>query len=118
MESIDYITEDIDELDSLLVNIEEIQPGFIGWVRYGGSYIPGKVLSRNKRKKTAYVRFFNTSGFENNKQLISISDLFHFGDQEQNDLKINGSDVNRQKYLNALYKKGEEETKIGWLMWY
>ena len=30
MESIDYITEDIDELDSLLVNIEEIQPGFIG----------------------------------------------------------------------------------------
>ena len=57
MESIDYITEDIDELDSLLVNIEEIQPGFIGWERYGGSYIPGKVLSRSKRKKLLLLDF-------------------------------------------------------------
>ena len=44
--------------------------------------------------------------------------LFNFGDQEQNDLIIAGSELNRQKYLNALYEKGEEETKIGWLMWY
>lgn len=57
MESIDYITEDIDELDSLLVNIEEIQPGFIGWERYGVSYIPGKVLSRSKRKKLLLLDF-------------------------------------------------------------
>ena len=39
-------------------------------------------------------------------------------DNKQNDLIIDGSDVNRQKYLNALYEKGEEETKIDWLMWY
>ena len=105
MESIDYITEDIDELDSLLVNIEEIQPGFIGWERYGVSYIPGKVLSRNKRKKSAYITFFNTSGFENNKQLLSISDLFHFGDQEQNDFIIDGTDVNRQKIFKCIVQK-------------
>ena len=118
MESIDYISEEQEELDSLSVNIEEIQPGFIGWVKYGGNYIPGKVLSRNKRKKTAYVWFFKTSGFESNKQLISIFDLFHFGDQEQNDLIIAGCELKREKYLNALYEKGEEESEIDWLMWY
>ena len=67
---------------------------------------------------TSWLKFNIINGFEANKQLISIFYLFHFGDQEQNDLIIAGCELKREKYLNALYEKGEEESEIDWLMWY
>ena len=64
MESIDYIAEEIEDLDSLHVNIKEIQLGFIFWVKYGGNYLPVKVLSINKRKKQLILDFLTHLGLK------------------------------------------------------
>ena len=41
-------------------SIETIVPGFVGWIRYGGQYIPGEVVSKNKRKKVLLLNFSQT----------------------------------------------------------
>ena len=40
--------------------IETIVPEFVGWIRYGGQYIPGEVVSKNKRKKVLLLNFSQT----------------------------------------------------------
>ena len=45
---------------------------------HGGVYIPGKVISRNKRKKTAFVSFFSAAGVNKEKQLVSTDDIRSF----------------------------------------
>ena len=37
----------------LHIDMETIVPGFVEWGKYGGDFLLGKVISRNKKKKTA-----------------------------------------------------------------
>ena len=52
--NIDTVLIDTDKSDS----VKMVEPGFVGWVNYGGTYRPAKVISRNKQRKSAFVIFF------------------------------------------------------------
>ena len=43
--------EDYEVPEEYYIDVEKIVPGFIGWVKYGGDFLLGKVISRNKKKK-------------------------------------------------------------------
>ena len=48
----DYMFEHETNCEDLInADIESIVPGFVGWVRYGGKYLPGEVILKNVRKK-------------------------------------------------------------------
>ena len=54
MENLNIDDEDDYEVpEEYYIDVEKIVPGFIGWVKYGGDFLLGKVISRNKKKKTA-----------------------------------------------------------------
>ena len=62
------------------------------WSWYGGTYHPCQVVSRNKKKYSAFIKFYTESGISKIKQLVSISDLvpiehnfseFAIGDDEK-----------------------------------
>ena len=43
--------EDYEVPEEYYIDVEKIVPGFIGWVKYGGDFLLGKVISKNKKKK-------------------------------------------------------------------
>ena len=79
--------------------------------------LPGKVISRNKQKQTAFVNFFNDDGLEKTKQLIDMKDLFTFGTEAQNEEILGGDDVLRGKFLKAKSEQGDIDEE-SWLFWY
>ena len=78
-----------------------INPGFVGFVHYGGKFIPAEVVSKNKRKKTCFVRFFNKSGKEAEKQLVNLTDMIEFGETEFNEYIIGEDENLRHQYICA-----------------
>ena len=69
-------------------------------VNNGGQYHPYKVVSKNVRKHTAFVKFYTSSGQTKTKQLVSLKDLRQF--QENFDENIIGeNEEKRDIYLAA-----------------
>ena len=54
---------------------DDIIPGFIGWIQYGGNMLPGKVITCNKRKKTANIKFYDVSGLQTGRQTVNQGDM-------------------------------------------
>ena len=59
----DFKDEVEDNVQSDLAS-DSIVPGFIGWAFYGGTYSPALVVSQNKKKKTAFVKFYSLEGLD------------------------------------------------------
>ena len=117
MENIDFEDGFSKIEDYLYISAEDIVPGFIGWIQYGGKMLPGKVISRNKLKQTAFVKNFNADGLEKTKKLIDMKDLFTFGTEAQNEEILGGDDVLRGKFLKAKSEQGDIDEE-SWLFWY
>ena len=65
-----------------------------------GEYHPCKVVSKNIRKHTAFVKFYNSCGLSKTKQLVSLSEIRLF--QDNFDEYVIGEDEEkRDKYLAA-----------------
>lgn len=56
---------------------EKIIAGFEGWVIYGRDQFQCKVTSKNKKKKTAFVKFYLEQ-----KQLVNLSDFIVVEEEE------------------------------------
>ena len=54
---------------------DDIIPGFIGWVQYGGNMLPGKVITYNKRKKSANIKFYDVTGLQTGRQTVNHGDI-------------------------------------------
>jgi len=85
---IDYEQDSYENIEMISADTNLINPGFVGFVHYGGKFIPAEVVSKNKRKKTCFVRFFNKSGKEAEKQLVNLTDMIEFGETEFNEYII------------------------------
>ena len=82
---------------------EDIVKGYVGWVYHEGNYIPAKVVSRNKRKKTAFVKFFSLSGLQKIKQLVPLQDIRAFEDH------FNKFIIGHNDQLNQIFLLAEAE---------
>ena len=51
-----------------IVDPEKIKAGFEGWVIYGRDHFQCKVTSKNKKKKTAFVKFYLEDGLSKQKK--------------------------------------------------
>ena len=96
---------------------DDIIPGFIGWVQYGGNMLPGKVITSNKRKKSANIKFYDVTGLQTGRQTVNHGDIFCFGNEEQNEAIISGDEIVRTKFLWAKFEQ-EGLEKEDWLTWY
>ena len=54
---IDYEEEWYDDLNMTSADPEIIIPGFVGFVHYGGQFVPAEVVTKNKGKKTCFENF-------------------------------------------------------------
>ena len=79
--------------------------------------LPGKVITCNKRKKTANIRIYDVSKLQDGRQTVNQGDIFCFGDEEQNEAIISGDEILRKKILWIKFEQDELE-KEHWLMWY
>ena len=52
-----------------------IVPGVVCWVHCGGDFLPVKVVTRNQRKKTAFVTFCDKDKNDDKKILVKFSDM-------------------------------------------
>ena len=75
-EDIDY-SEEL-EAENHFLSSDDIIPGLVGWVQYAGQYKPAKVISRNKRKKTAFVKNYTAEGLQKKKQIVNMTDIRPF----------------------------------------
>ena len=73
----------------------------MGWVRYGGKYLPGEVISINVRNKAAFIKFFTDSGIEKKKQLVMLNDIVDFGNTLFNKVVIGSDESVRNKFITA-----------------
>ena len=80
---------------------ELIIPRLVGFVHYGGQFVPAEVVSKN-RKKTCFVRFFTESGRESEKQLVNLCDMVEFGETQFNEYIIGDDENLRDKFISAL----------------
>ena len=98
---IDYEEEWYNDVNMMSADPDLITPGFVGFVHYGGKFVPAEVVSKNKRKKTCFIRFFTESGRDLEKQLVNLCDIIEFGDTEFNE-NIMGDDENlRERFISA-----------------
>ena len=116
IEDLDYEIDDSKD-HSLKVSEDDIIPGFIGWVQYGGNMLPGKVITYNKRKKSANIKFYDVTGLQTGRQTVNHGDIFCFGNEEQNEAIISGDEIVRKTFLWAKFEQ-EGLEKEDWLMWY
>ena len=65
-----------------IVDPEKIKAGFEGWVIYGRDQFQCKVTSKNKKKKTAFVKFYLEDGLSKQKQLVNLSDFIVVEEEE------------------------------------
>ena len=94
-----------DEIDSeategIYIDIALVKKGLVCWAFYGGSYKAAQVVSRNKQKRTAYVRMYTETGLNEIKQLVSVEDLCAF-EHNFNEAVIGENEKKRDIYLNA-----------------
>ena len=61
---------------------EKIIAGFEGWVISGRDQFQCKVTSKNKKKKTAFVKFYLEDGLSKQKQLVNLSDFIVVEEEE------------------------------------
>ena len=85
--------------------------------------MPGIVVSRNKKKKTAFIKFFMEDGIEKTKQLVLLKDIFYMCSSSQTEVLINGNESLRAKFMYAKTMKENLEEEIqedeyNWLEWY
>ena len=69
------------------------------------SYMFQEPVSRNKKKKSAFMKFFMSTGLNKQKQLVSLEDIYYLGTDSQNESIINGDEEVRSSFLYALIKK-------------
>ena len=98
------VSDDMDFQDEVVDNFQSdltsnaIVPGFIGWAFYGGTYCPALIVSRNKKKKTAFVKFYSLEGLEKQKQIVNFSDIHKF--HSVRDSKIIGDNYDLEKNIS------------------
>ena len=93
----DFKDEVEDDFQSDLTN-NTIVLEFIGWAFDGGTYSPALVVSRNKKKKTAFVKFYPQEGFDKQKQIVNFSDIHKF--HSVRDSKIIGDNYDLEKNIS------------------
>ena len=101
--------EDYEVPEKYYIDVEKIVPGFIGWVKYGGDFLLGKVISRNKKKKTAYVKFFSMDGLGKAKQLVSLVDIFDL-EYSFNEFVLGEDEPKRVLFSLIMEEVGEQES--------
>ena len=110
----DVIDDELEDNVQSDLTSDTIVPGFIGWAFYGGAYCPALVISRNKKKKTAFVKFYSLEGLEKQKQIVNFTDIFSFHSVRDTNI-IGDNDDLEKKYLNA---KEQIDCYEDWLMRY
>ena len=66
-----------------------------------GKFVPAEVVSKNKRKKTCFIRFFTESGRDSEKQLVNLCDIVEFGETEFNEMMIGDDENLRDRFISA-----------------
>ena len=79
---------------------------------YGGRKLPGIVVSRNLKKKSAFIKIFMSTGLNKQKQLVSLKDIYYLGTDSQNESIINGDEVVRSSFLHALIEKEKSDDSL------
>ena len=67
--------------------------------------LPGKVITCNKRKKTANIRFYNVSGLQNGRLTVNQGEIFCFVDEEQNEVIISADEIFRKIFCGLNLNK-------------
>ena len=68
-------------------------------VNYGGQLAPGIIVSKNKKKRTAFVKFFSESVLDmKKKQLVNFDEIFYFGSDDQHEAIIQDDPTLRKKF--------------------
>ena len=101
--------EDYEVPEKYYIDVEKVVPGFIGWVKYGGDFLLGKVISRNKKKKTAYVKFFSMDGLDKAKQSVSLVDIFDL-EYSFNEFVLGEDEPKRVLFSLIMEEVGEQES--------
>ena len=74
----DVIDDELEDNVQSDLTSDTIVPGFNGWAFYGGAYCPALVISRNKKKKTAFVKFYSLKALRNKNKLLILQTFFLF----------------------------------------
>ena len=64
--------------------------------------MPGDVIKKNVRNKTAFIKIFTDNGKEKKKELVMLNDIVDFGDTLFNEFVIGSDESVRNKLISPL----------------